>query len=140
MRGNAVSYGHQALTSWADRSGSLGASAISTCGRLAEEGAAAAASQAEGLHGDPTLATVMQREFLHYVGRAVRRLCDHDEDMARMIAAHYLEGMKVEQAAQRIGVERRRGNDLLWCAQAWVGSWLMQHVPRHVVDGPVSDD
>ena len=140
MSGNSVSYGHQALTSWADRSDSLGAASISTSGRLAEEGAAAAASQAQGLHGDPTLSTVMQREFLHYVGRAVRRLCDHDEDMARMIAAYYLEGMQVEQAAQTIGIERRRGNDLLWCAQAWVGSWLMQHVPRHVVLGDAAND
>lgn len=140
MRSNSVSYGHQALTAWADRAGNLGAASIGVCGRLSEEGAAGAASQAEGLHGDPTLSMVMRREFLHYVEKAVGRLCDHDEDMARMVAAHYLEGCRVGQSAERVGVDRRRGDDLLWSAQGWVGAWLMQHVPAHVTERTTPDD
>lgn len=139
MVSNSVSYGHQALTAWADRADNLGASSIGVCGRLAEEGAAGAASQAEGLHGDPTVTMVMRREFLHYVDRAVRRLCDADEDMARMVAAHYLEGCQVGQAAERAGLDRRRGYDLLSSAQSWVGSWLILNVPRHVRERTEAD-
>lgn len=128
--GNVVAYGHQALTAWSERWGSLGAQSIGIFGRIVEEGAVAAACQPEGLHGDPTMAIQVNREVLYYIDRAVKALADHDEDMARAISGHYLAGYQPGRIAHEIGVSRRRAVDLLESGQAWVGAKLMLDLPK----------
>jgi len=129
---NMVSFGHQHLLEWCDRRDSLGAASIGVCGRVAEEGAVGASCQAEGLHGDPTMALQQQREAIFCTEAAVKALCDHDEDMARALAGHYLQGLKAGQLAQKLGVHRGRAEELIESAQAWVGARLAQTLPHHV--------
>ena len=134
MKGsNTVSFGHQFLLMWADRHDCLGAPSIGITGRIAEEGGAGAACRSQGLHGDPTMSLQIQREHIYYTERAVRALSDHDEDQARAVAGFYLEGLTPGRLAQRIGVDRRRAETLLECAQSWVGARLMETLPQHVV-------
>lgn len=129
MRGkpNTLSFGHTRLLEWADRHDSLGYAAVSTVGRMFEEGAGAAC-QAGGRHGDPTAASQLREadKQVHRCQKAVDALREHDEDTWAAVMAHYLHGLEPGRIASGLGVEPRRGRELLECGQAWVGSRVDQ--------------